>query len=43
VKTTTEFGGCEVVQLDLTSQVWEGIPWQHDLVIFRQGMRRRAT
>ena len=35
VKTTTEFGGCEVVQLELTSQVWEGIPWQHDLVIFR--------
>jgi PhoPQ-activated pathogenicity-related protein len=35
VKSTTEFGGCEVTQYELISQVWEGIEWQHDLVIFR--------
>ena len=35
VKSTTEFGGCEVTQIDFTSQVWEGIEWKHDLVIFR--------
>jgi PhoPQ-activated pathogenicity-related protein len=35
VKATTDFNGCEVTQLDFTSQVWEGIPWTHDLVIFR--------
>jgi len=27
-------GNCDVVQLRLTSQVWQGIPWEHDLVIF---------
>jgi PhoPQ-activated pathogenicity-related protein len=35
VKAKMDFGNCEVTQLELTSQVWEGIPWTHDLVLFR--------
>jgi PhoPQ-activated pathogenicity-related protein len=27
-------GGCDVFQVHLTSQVWQGIPWEHDLVVF---------
>jgi len=27
--------GCDVWQLLLTSQKWQGIIWQHDLVIFK--------
>lgn len=27
-------GECNVVQIHLTSQVWQGIPWEHDLVVF---------
>ncbi|MBP7951537.1 MAG: hypothetical protein KA004_17990, partial [Verrucomicrobiales bacterium] len=26
---------CEVTQISLVSQVWQGIKWEHDLVIFR--------
>ena len=31
----TELGACEIFTLTLKSQVWEGIPWEHDLVSFR--------
>ena len=31
----TELGACEIFTLTLKSQVWEGIAWEHDLVIFR--------
>src|SRR4029434_1759942 len=30
-----QFGNCEVTQLELVSQVWQGIEWKHDLVLFR--------
>ncbi|HET6410056.1 MAG TPA: PhoPQ-activated protein PqaA family protein [Chthoniobacteraceae bacterium] len=35
VKNRAEFGNCEVTQIDLVSQVWQGIEWKHDLVLFR--------
>ena len=35
VVSKTELGACEITTIKLTSQVWEGIPWEHDLVIFR--------
>ncbi len=31
----SELGACEIIALKLRSQVWEGIAWEHDLVIFR--------
>jgi len=30
-----QMAGCEVMQVKLTSQVWQGLKWEHDLVIFR--------
>lgn len=27
-------GACDVFHVHLTSQVWQGIPWEHDLVVF---------
>ena len=35
VASKTDSGACEVVFIKLKSQVWEGIPWEHDLVLFR--------
>jgi PhoPQ-activated pathogenicity-related protein len=35
LKSTSEYGGCEVTQYELISQVWEGIEWKHDLLVFR--------
>ena len=35
VASKTEVGTCEVVSIKLKSQVWEGIAWEHDLVLFR--------
>ncbi len=35
VASKTDSGTCEVVFIKLKSQVWEGIPWEHDLVLFR--------
>ncbi len=35
VAAKTEVGTCEVVSIKLKSQVWEGIAWEHDLVLFR--------
>lgn len=35
VASKSDMGTCEVVFLKLKSQVWEGITWEHDLVIFR--------
>jgi PhoPQ-activated pathogenicity-related protein len=35
VKAKADVGPCEVIQLELISQVWEGITWKHDLVLFR--------
>jgi hypothetical protein len=31
----SELGGCEIFKIKLKSQVWQGIPWEHDLVLFR--------
>jgi PhoPQ-activated pathogenicity-related protein len=31
----TELGACEIFKFQLKSQVWQGIPWEHDLVLFR--------
>jgi PhoPQ-activated pathogenicity-related protein len=31
----SELGGCDIFTLKLTSQVWQGITWEHDLVLFR--------
>jgi PhoPQ-activated pathogenicity-related protein len=31
----SELGGCDIFTLKLTSQVWQGITWDHDLVLFR--------
>src|SRR5687767_6901136 len=31
----SELGACEIFHLKLTSQVWQGITWEHDLVLFR--------
>lgn len=31
----SELGGCDIYRIKLTSQVWHGIPWEHDLVLFR--------
>jgi len=33
--TKSEFGECEYWHLNLKSQVWQDIPWEHDLVIFK--------
>ena len=35
VAAKSEVGTCEVISIKLKSQVWEGIAWEHDLVIFR--------
>ena len=35
VKTRMESGNCEITQIELVSQVWQGIEWKHDLVLFR--------
>ena len=35
LKTKSEFGGCDYWHLNLKSQVWHDIPWEHDLVIFK--------
>ena len=35
VAAKSEVGTCEIVSIKLKSQVWEGIAWEHDLVIFR--------
>ena len=34
VASKVDVGNCEVVSIKLKSQVWEGIVWEHDLVIF---------
>lgn len=34
LESKSEFGGCDYWHLKLTSQVWQDIPWEHDLVIF---------
>lgn len=31
---TTPFPGCDIHRLRLVSQVWQGIPWTHDVVVF---------
>jgi PhoPQ-activated pathogenicity-related protein len=33
--TKSEFGECDYWHLNLKSQVWQNIPWEHDLVIFK--------
>lgn len=35
VQQKTEVSGMEVCNVTLVSQVWQGIKWEHDLVIFR--------
>jgi PhoPQ-activated pathogenicity-related protein len=35
LKTKAEYGDCEYWHLNLKSQVWQNIPWEHDLVIFK--------
>ncbi len=35
LKAKGESGGCDYWHLDLKSQVWQDIPWEHDLVIFK--------
>jgi len=35
LKTKSEFGDCDYWHLNLKSQVWQNIPWEHDLVIFK--------
>ena len=35
VASKSDLGTCEVVSIKLKSQVWEGIAWEHDLVLFR--------
>lgn len=35
VKARMDYENCEVTQLELVSQVWQGIEWKHDLVLFR--------
>jgi PhoPQ-activated pathogenicity-related protein len=31
----SEFGACDVYKINLVSQEWQGILWDHDLVVFR--------
>ena len=31
----SQFGGCEYVALQLTSQTWRGIPWKHRLFVVK--------
>jgi PhoPQ-activated pathogenicity-related protein len=35
VEKRSELGACDILQVKLTSQIWQGIKWEHDLVIFR--------
>ncbi|RYD32837.1 MAG: PhoPQ-activated pathogenicity protein [Verrucomicrobiaceae bacterium] len=35
LKAKSEFGECDYWHLNLKSQVWQDIPWEHDLVIFK--------